>query len=207
MAAETLDLGIDQALWQTGLSLKAFIGQIEAPHDRHALQIRLATVALAPHQKERYASISQPIRVAVLTEGWCGDSLMVLPIVVRLVEALSHAELRIFVRSQEPELTAAYAARDVVNIPTVSFFDEHFHELGTWVERSQAAHRRVAAWKAEHAEFGELISNEQLDPAERHERLQPFLKLLRAEMAWWYSDYLQQATLEEFDAILAKLAR
>jgi thiol-disulfide isomerase/thioredoxin len=207
MAAERRDLGIDSVLWQTGLSLEQFVSQIESPSDRQALQIRLATVALAPYQKERYASTSQPIWIVVLTEGWCGDSLMVLPIVVRLAEALPNAELRIFVRSQAPELSQAYAARGVVNIPTVSFFDEHFHELGTWVERSKAAHRQVAAWKDEHPEFGELISNEQLDPAERRARLQPFLQLLRAEMAWWYSDHLQQATLEEFDQILATLSR
>lgn len=205
MALQTLDLGIDADLWQTGLSLEAFIAQIENPNDRRALQIRLATVALTPYQKERYANISQPIRVSVLTEGWCGDSLMVLPIVVRLVEAIPNAELRIFVRSKEPELTAAYAARDVVNIPTVSFFNADFRELGTWVERSQAAHREMAAWKAEHAAFGEILANQQLTQEERQARLQPFLKLLRAEMGWWYSDHLQQATLDEFEAILANL--
>jgi hypothetical protein len=207
MAFQTLDLGIDSSVWQSGLSLDAFLAQIEQLSDRRALRLRLATVAFAPYQKERYARISQPIRVSVLTEGWCGDSLMVLPIVVRLVEAIPQAELRLFVRSKEPQLTAAYAARGIVNIPTISFFNADFRELGTWVERSQEAHRQVAAWKAAHPEFGAILADDQLAPEERRARLQPWLQRMRAEMGWWYSDRLQQATLDEFDAILVNLDR
>lgn len=198
-------LGVDQLLWNAGLTLDEFVNAIDT--FKEETRRRLRDVELAPHDHVFFASIERPLRVLVLTEGWCGDSLMNLPILARIVEAMPQAQLRLFVRSEWPELTSAYAERGVKNIPVFTFFDHNFHEIGTWVERSQAAHNRMAQWRAENPAYDAIRSDTTLSQEEKHARLRPLVEPLRAQMEQWYADELQAATVAEIKALLQDKVR
>ena len=96
---------------------------------------RLASVQLTSAERSAFARYHGRMHVLVMTEDWCGDALMNLPILARIVEALPDADLRVFVRTTAVELNAYYTGRDVTKIPVITFLDQDFRELGTWVER------------------------------------------------------------------------
>jgi hypothetical protein len=195
-------LGIESERWATGLTLAEFVDGIADQQDRAALERRLAEVRLTPEDSAAFARYTAPLWVLVLTESWCGDSLMNLPILARIVEATPRAAMRIFVRSEAPELTASYQERGVRNIPTFTFFDAEFRELGTWVERPQAAHERVAAWRAETPALAAILADQSLTAEERRARMAPALADLRDQMERWYAGGLQAATVAELRALL-----
>jgi Thioredoxin len=198
IAPSTLTIDLDR--WNAGMTIDAFVDSTDS--NQEALRRRLREVRLSPEERARFASLTQPIYALVLTEGWCGDSLMSLPILAQIADAAPRLAVRIFVRSQEPELTAAYAARNVTNIPVFTFFDADFQEIGTWVERSQAAHARVVAWRLAHPELDRIRNAADLSDAAKHAQIQPILDSLRADMEAWYAEDLQRATVAELGDLL-----
>jgi Thioredoxin len=196
-------LGVDLDLWHAGLTIDAFVDAIDS--NQEALRNRLRDIRLSAEDRAAFAQITSTVYALVLTEGWCGDSLMNLPILTHIADAAPSLELRVFVRSQEPELTAAYQARGIKNIPVFTFFDEDFNEIGTWVERSQAAHQRVAAWRLEHPELERIYGAADLSAEQKQAQLQPILHGLRVEMDAWYAEDLQDATVAELKALLSRV--
>ncbi len=195
---ETLAIDIDR--WNAGMTIDTFVETIDV--NQEATRRRLQDVRLSDQDRAAFAALVSPVYVVVLTEPWCGDSLMNLPILARIAEAAPDMQVRIFLRSQEPELTAAYQARNIKNIPVFTFFDADFHELGTWVERSQAAHQRIATWQQTHPELAEIRNATDLTPEEKQIRFKPILHVLRIEMEEWYHEDLQDATVSELRALL-----
>jgi hypothetical protein len=141
------------------------------------------------------------MRFLIMTEDWCGDALMNLPVVARIVEALPDADLRVFVRSTAVELNAYYAGRDVTNIPVIALLDEDFRELGTWVERPRTADAWRAEWMAAHPDFVLGKNPAQLSPEERQQRMRQLMDLM-AEMEAQYDAGMNSDTVTEIRALL-----
>ena len=54
----------------------------------------------------------------------------------RLAQESGKLNLRVFLRDQNPDLRDQYLNQGIYrSIPEFIFFDEHFHELGYWIER------------------------------------------------------------------------
>lgn len=194
-------LGVDYERWARGLTLPAFVdtlGELQADMRR-----RLRDVRLAPVDSLFFTFCSEPVYVLVMTEPWCGDSLMTLPILARIVEAAPSFDLRIVVRSESPELDSAYRARNIANIPVFTFFDADFREVGTWVERPRAAHEQIARWRAEHPALAAIRDDPNLQPDEKQARLEPLTGQLRRDMERWYANGLQSATVAELTVLLS----
>jgi len=195
-------LPMDSTRWRAGLTLAEFVEKMTTYQDE--MQRRLREVALPDTDRAELARLNRPVHALVLTEGWCPDSLMNLPILARVVEAAPGMDMRIFIRSRFPDLEAYYQARDVRCIPVFTFLDAAFDEIGTWLERPQAAHERLQAWKAEHPEFETSHPDSELSPRERGARLRALLQILPLEMERWYAEGLQAETVKELKALLAK---
>jgi hypothetical protein len=193
-------LNVEHERFEDGLTLDEFVDGIDTYQEE--TRRRLRDVRLADADVAAFARLAAPLHVLVLTEGWCGDSLFNLPILARIVEATPGADLRVFVRSQEPELTAAYQERGIRNIPVFTFFDGEFNEIGTWVERSQAAHERMAQWRRDNPDYDAIRNDPTLSQEEKHARLRPVVEPLRAQMEQWYAEQLQAATVAELRALL-----
>jgi hypothetical protein len=193
-------LPIDDLRWEQGLTLPDFAAQMTV--NREAMTRRFETVQLTASERATFAEIQRPMRVLVMTEDWCGDSLMNLPILARLTEAAPNMEARLFVRSRHPDLQDWFAERQITAVPVFAFLDENFQYLGAWVERSQAANERMAEWNEAHPEVSAIQKDESLSKEERKARLSPILDRLKVEMETWYADELQAAAVQEILEIL-----
>ncbi|HAX70228.1 MAG: hypothetical protein DPW18_00300 [Chloroflexi bacterium] len=193
-------LPIDDLRWDQGLTLPEFVAQMSV--DQEAMTRRLETVQLSEEEHAAAAALQRPIRVLVMTEDWCVDCLMNLPILARLTEAAPDMEVRVFLRSRWPDLQAWFAASDITSIPVFAFLDKPFRLIGTWVERSKAAHARLALWNEEHPEVSAIRRDESLSREERKARLDPIFERLKADMETWYAEGLQAATVREIMEIL-----
>jgi hypothetical protein len=159
---------------------------------------RLAGVTLRSADRAAFAALTDVRYVLVLTEDWCGDSLLNVPILARLVAAAPSLDLRFFPRALSPKLEAYYQARDITHIPVFTFLDAAFNERATWVERPRAAHARLAVWNAAHPAVAAVRTDLSLDPEARRQRLRELTAGLLDEMESWYNDDgLQQATVDE----------
>jgi hypothetical protein len=201
---ETVDkIPMDIIRWQLGCSLDEFVAGMKT--NQADMRRRLREAELPESDRSyftRFQSFQSPIHVLVMTEDWCGDSLMNLPILARIVEAAPGMDQRIFVRSESPDLNDYFATRSITHIPVVAFLDAGFNEMGTWVERSQAAHTRVKLWLESHSEFRAIRDDATLTPDEKKARLREMTAGLTAEMEGWYARDLQAATVHELATLL-----
>ena len=201
MASDTPNsLGMDLRRWESGLTLAAFVDSLDALRDD--MRRRLRDVQLPAADNYFFALCTEPVYVSVMTEAWCGDCLMNLPILARIVEAAPGFALRVFSRSESPDLDAAYRARNIVNIPVFTFFDAKFREIGTWTERPRAANDQIARWRAEHPTYDVIRNAPDLPLAEKQMQLRPLTSQLRHEMEHWYANSLQSATVAEITVLL-----
>ena len=192
---------MDATRWPTGLTLAAFVEKMTAYQDE--MRRRLREVVLSDADCAELVRLSQPVHALVMTEGWCPDSLMNVPILARVVEAAPEMDMRIFIRSKSPDLETYYQARDVRCIPVFTFLDAAFDEIGSWLERPQAAHERLQAWKAAHPEFDPSHRDSALSRREHGVRRRALLQSLPLEMERWYAEGLQAETVKELKALLA----
>jgi len=162
-------------------------------------------VVIAPEDRQAFADAVSyhggRLYVTAMTEDWCGDAVVNLPLVARLVEDVPGMELRLFRRSENPDLERAYAADGVTSIPVLSFFDAGWREVARWVERPMAARKRLDAWWAAHPEAEAL---RQSDRPEDQEARRAVFRGLLGEMMEWYRNGLWQATLDELKSALLK---
>jgi hypothetical protein len=84
-------------------------------------------------------------RILVLTEDYCIDSVLNVPLVARLVEASPGAELRLARRHEYPGVAERFPGRGGVSrLPTVIFLDQPGGLPGFWSERSGRDHQWMA---------------------------------------------------------------
>lgn len=185
--------------WCTGLTLDEYVAGMKM--NQANMTRRLASVQLTPVEREAFARYDGLRHVLVMTEDWCGDAVMNLPIVARMVEALPCADLRVFVRTAVPELNAYYADQGVAHIPVVSFLQEDFRELGVWVERPRTADARRAEWMAAHPDFVFSKNPGQMAPEERQQWMRLLVEAM-TEMETWYDNGIQSDTVAEIRALL-----
>lgn len=90
--------------------------------------------------------------------------------------------LWIFIHPQAPDLNDYYVARGITHIPVFTFLDADFNEIGTWVERPQAAHAQISGWLAAHPEIESIHSDPTLTDETRRAKLRPPFDGMLAEM-------------------------
>lgn len=127
---------------------------------------------------------------------------MNLPVIARIADAASQMELKIFIRKDWPDLRAYYTEQNIPSIPVATFLDENFEVLSTWIERPQAAHRRLQAWKAAHPEVEEIRRRSDLTSEEKKLLLKEINERLLVEMESWYDNGLQSETIGEVADLL-----
>lgn len=187
--------------WDDAMTLDAYVAGMR--HQQAAMQRRLRDVTLPAEQIAGFGQLTQAVHVLVVTEDWCGDSLMNVPILARLVEAAPGLTLRVVRRSEAPQLETYYSTRGITHTPVFSFLDKAFAEIGVWVERPQAAQQRLAAWMATHAEIKQILRDSSLSRDARRQKVAASFPHMLAEMEQWYTQELQAATVAEIRTLLA----
>lgn len=199
------DLQFGQADWEKGLSITELIAGMTV--NKEAMQRRHHTIELKREEQSRLAGLTARRRLLVLTEEWCSDCLMNLPILAKMADASPNIEVRFFDRKDWPELRAYFNERDIYSLPTVQILDEVFRPLAVWVERPQAAHQRLAEWKEAHPEVEHTRRRADLTSEQKREMLKKFSERLLDEMENWYAQNLQSETVREVAEILETLEK
>jgi len=133
----------------------------------------------------------------VFTEPWCADSLMNLPILLKMAECASNLEVRIFVRAQYPDLQKYFEDQGLKNIPLFWIMDHDFQPLGYWMERPKPAYPKIERWMQRNPEFGLIRNDASLSDEEKKIKLQPISDQFVDEMWNWYDTDLQSFTTSE----------
>lgn len=114
---------------------------VRTTHDNQAHLDRAHAAALLPALAEHVRRLPRPELWLVLAETWCGDTAHTLPVLARLAaESQGRVELRVALRSDHPELMAAYQTHGKNSIPKLIRRDlATGRDLGTWGPRPAAA--------------------------------------------------------------------
>jgi len=196
---------ISQDEWEQGLSIAGLISRMTV--NQALLQRRYSTLDLTETEKLRLGELTAPRKLLVMTEEWCSDCLMNLPILTRLAEASGKLEVRFFVRKDWPHLRSYFNSRDIYSLPTLQIMDDAFIPLAVWVERPQAAHKSLAAWKEAHPEVEHTRRRADLTSEEKRELMREINEKLVFEMEEWYAQSLQSETVREVIEILEALGK
>ncbi|MEN4011296.1 MAG: thioredoxin family protein [Chloroflexota bacterium] len=194
------DFPINRSNWQQGLTVEHFLDSMT--QHQQAMRRRMETVRLRDEDIQRLGNMKNPRYLAIMTEDWCSDCLMVLPILTRIAEAAANMEVRIFVRRDWQALRGYYHGQDIPSIPVATFMDEDFQPLATWIERPRAGHERLAAWKTAHPEVELTRKRADLSAEEKRELLKDILDQLLVEMEQWYAEDLQSETVREVTELM-----
>jgi hypothetical protein len=121
-----------QQLWDEALSLDSYVGQMWRKNRKLFARNRERTV-IDPAMRKRFAE--HPVRIMVLTEHYCEDSLQLVPIIWRLADDLDNVDVRILRQHQYPELAARYLTNGHPAIPVFIVLNGDGRELGALIER------------------------------------------------------------------------
>jgi hypothetical protein len=184
-----------------GLTWTDYVTHVQV--NRDLITALFEEISLAPNDRQDFAqaiaACGGQLYIAAMGEDWCGDAVVIFPLVARVAAEAPGIDLRLFVRSKNPDLEGAYAGDGITSIPVLSFFDTDWREVGRWVERSAAAQRRVDAWMAARPEAQALQRSS--DPKDRR-AYRALMKERLPEMIEWYRGGLWEATLEEWKSLL-----
>ncbi|NWO13342.1 thioredoxin family protein [Virgibacillus sp.] len=92
-----------------------------------------------PDNYTLYAQVKEKqLKVIVLTEDWCGDAMLNIPILLKLAEA-TNMDVRILYRDQNLELMDQYLTNETSrSIPIFIFIDANGNEKATWGPRAKS---------------------------------------------------------------------
>jgi hypothetical protein len=128
---------LDEKRFDSGYDFAEYLKVINARKDdwfKNYQEFRLTEA-----ENKKLASISKRFNILALSEDWCGDSVRNLPVIVRMVEALPHAKLRVLTRDDNLDVMQKFTADGKMRIPTVVFSDENFKILALWIEEPKNA--------------------------------------------------------------------
>lgn len=115
-----------------GMTFPEYLAQMRTNQERFAK--RLADTEINPD--DRAAMQGRKLKILVITEDWCGDTLVGLPGLAKLVEGAPDVEMRVFLRDANPDVMDQYLKRGLYRtIPVFVFFDEQMNELARFMER------------------------------------------------------------------------
>lgn len=141
----------------TGMTMDEY--QAQMTQNAEAFAANIAAAPVTAEDVAAFAAMPAPLRVLVVTEDWCGDSLAHLPVLFRLARESGKLEVRVFKRDEHRDLAARYPLPSGrVAIPIAVFLDGEMRERGRFLERPDIAHAEVDAFMADfftrHPEHG-----------------------------------------------------
>lgn len=138
---------VTPARFEQGLTYADFLAQASVNHDKFEqfYNDSALTADDISFFKRAAAQPNGPARILTLAEAWCGDVYRELPTVVRIAEATG-ADLRIFLRDENPDIMDEYLSNDGKSraIPVFIFYTKETRYITHFTERSAGAHKELA---------------------------------------------------------------
>jgi hypothetical protein len=95
--------------------------------------------ALNDEERAFFSGMSQVKYVLMIAENWCGDVHRNSPMLARIAESMPGAEMRVFFRDKNLDLTDCFLNNGYRSIPIFVMFDKDWNEIGRWSERPTRA--------------------------------------------------------------------
>ncbi|MCM3719223.1 thioredoxin family protein [Fictibacillus phosphorivorans] len=120
--------------FEKGMTRYAYIHGMTA-HKENLLTIYNAFVLPDPMKDALHSMQKSRLRAIVITEDWCGDAMLNLPVFMRMAdEAL--IDVRFIQRDKNLELMDRYLTNKSKSIPIIIFIDEKGKEIMKWGPRA-----------------------------------------------------------------------
>ncbi|WP_042357536.1 thioredoxin family protein [Bacillus rubiinfantis] len=121
--------------FQTGMTAEGYIASMQK-NKQEMLSIYEKFSMPTEDKRKLEALKSVSLRVIVLTEDWCGDALLNIPILMRIAET-ADIEVRFLLRDQNLELMDEYLTNGTSRaIPIFIFLNQAGEEVGVWGPRA-----------------------------------------------------------------------
>src|SRR6185312_2011344 len=108
---------------------------VELWRDLHRLSIT------PPAAAARENALATKRHLLILAEGWCGDAVNTVPVIVRLAEASRMLDVRLLERDRNLDLMDTHLTNGSRSIPLVMVLDERFTEITRWGPRPRELQR------------------------------------------------------------------
>jgi hypothetical protein len=168
-----LRIPMDSQRFSKGMTWKDYVGQMGDTAARTQENYEKST--LSDDERKFFSGITGVRYILMLAENWCGDVHRNSPLVARIAEAIPGAELRVFLRDQNLDLTDCFLNNGYRSIPVVVFFDQDWNEIGRWIERAHAATGKVVGIRAR------TLDTVAGDKAKQDAAMAEYRKLVQAE--------------------------
>lgn len=119
-------------LWDSALTVEDYVGQMWRKNRKQFACNRERTVIDAT-TRTRFPA--RPLRILVIAEHYCEDSMQFVPVVWKLSDELEQVDTRVLRQHQHPELSARYLTAGHPAIPVFILVDAQFREIDALVER------------------------------------------------------------------------
>ncbi len=122
------------------------------------------TVFLSSKMISALEELSQDIIWLVLTESWCGDAAINLPVLSKIAAASEHIDLRLVLRDENLDLMDEFLTNGARGIPKLIILNkESYQPIGTWGPRPKHAQKMVMDNKANPQKpYSEFVKDVQL---------------------------------------------
>lgn len=147
-----------------GLNVDAYVALLDEDQAKlHRLYERRAAISPSHVPLIRAAGLHHAL---VITEPWCGDSLAIFPVIVRLLSEAGCA-IRVIRRDEHPDLIDHYLTGGGRAIPIVVLMDGAFKERFYWGPRPLPAQEIALKHKAD-------VAAGRMEKAEVHKKIRAF---------------------------------
>ena len=129
-----LDIELTAERFFHGMTPKEHIAQMKVNRERFS-QV-LSAVEIPQEDKEFFAGLHSYLRVAVVTEDWCGDHVTTTPVLYRLMEESGKLDVRVFMRDQNWDLAHSFLPEHRWDtVPVFAFFTaDDMREISLFIE-------------------------------------------------------------------------
>ncbi|MGV2941504.1 thioredoxin family protein [Mesobacillus sp. LC4] len=129
----------EQQYFEEGKSIQTYMDEMGTLKEESFAvyeQFQLPADGFAEHLKQN------ELHFLTITEDWCGDAMMINPVIRKLAEA-ADTEMRVALRDADTDLIDRHLTNGGRAIPMILFFNNQGHLLGKWGPRAPKAQQIV----------------------------------------------------------------
>ncbi len=136
---------------EKGCSYKEFLER--TPKNRKRLNQVYSTVIIPEDMRQQISEIKARILMLVFAENWCSDTVLTLPILVKLSEVNENIDLTIVPRDDViDQFNERFLTDGKAKIPLVLFLLDKTEEIYRWIERTKFVSDEVKRIKSTNLE-------------------------------------------------------
>lgn len=210
MVDATLVLPDDRLLAFEGCLTFREYCELQEERDR-LLWMRYAETRLEPSLQLKLNAYEEPLNILAVVTDEDPDTVAVLPIIARMVDASPRLQLRVLPESCDlTPLVALLPGVDALStveewvLPQFLIFDEEWELQAQWGPRPSQAEGNLSEWLSRYPEY-ETLADDETPAAQR--RYAALTTALTYEMRVWYNSSLATACQQEFCNMLLAIVQ